>query len=441
MGKMFQNIDLSHTLRALQNRNYRLYCYGQGISLVGTWAQRVAVGWLVYRLTGSALMLGIVGFVGDIPTAVFAPIAGVLADRLDRFRVIVLVQSLAMLQAFALAALVLADVVEIWHILVLMFISGLLTAFDIPSRQSFMVELIERREDISNAVALNSSLVTGARLIGPSIAGLLIATVGEGICFLVNAVSYFAVIGCLIAMKIKPFQPAAKKSEVMGDLKQGVSYVFGFPPMRSIVLLLGLVSLMGVPYQVLMPIFAKDILQGGPSTLGFLMGASGAGAFLGAFYLASRRSIWGLENYIAVATWIFGIALLAFAFSSMLWLSLLLMVVTGFGMMSQMASCNTMLQSLAEDDKRGRVLSFYAIAYRGMYPVGCFMAGVLADSIGAPATLWIGGVCVLGGGAWYTRALPGLRAAIHEVFTKFGFPKEDVPDPVAASEPPVALEE
>lgn len=438
---MFQNIDLSLTLRALKHRNYRLYCYGQGISLIGTWAQRVAVGWLVYRLTDSALMLGVVGFVGDIPTAVFAPIAGVLADRLNRFRVLVIVQTLAMVQAIVLAALVLAGVVEVWHILVLMLISGLLTSFDVPTRQSFMVELIESREDLGNAVALNSSLVTGARLIGPSVAGILIATVGEGICFLVNAVTFLAVIGCLLAMKMKPFKRTAKPARMLGELKQGFSYVFGFPPMRSILLLLGLISLMGVPYQVLMPVFAKDILQGGPSALGFLMGCSGAGALIGAIYLASRRSVWGLETFIALATGVFGIGLVAFALSSILWISLLLMVITGFGMMSQMAACNTMLQALAEDDKRGRVMSFYAIAYRGMYPVGSLLAGLLADEIGAPATLLIGGACVLAGGGWYTRSLPALRDAIRPVFAGMGFLEDGAPAIPRAPNPSIAIEE
>ena len=438
---MFHAIDLNLITRALHHRNYRLYYYGQGISLIGTWAQRVAVGWLVYRITGSALMLGVVGFVGDIPSVLVAPIAGVLADRWDRYRVIVVVQSLAMVQAIILAALVLTGKVEVWHIIVLTAVSGMLTSFDVPTRQSFIVELIERREDLGNAVALNSSLVNGARLIGPSIAGILIATVGEGMCFLVNAVSYLAVIGCFVAMKFKPIQRAVKESPLLGELKQGFSYVFGFPPMRSILLLLGLISFMGVPFQILMPVFAKDILHGGPSALGFLMGCSGAGAFLGAIYLASRRTVWGLETFIAVATGIFGIGLMAFSLSNFLWLSMVLMVITGFGMISQMASCNTMLQSLAEDDKRGRVMSFYTIAYRGMYPMGSLFAGFLASEIGAPATLFLGGVSVLVGGAWYTRSLPAMREAIRPVFAGLGFREDDAQTVARAPDPPVVLEE
>ena len=437
---MFHAVDLNLIVRALHHRNYRLYSYGQGISLIGTWAQRLAVGWLVYRLTGSALMLGVIGFVGDIPAVLVAPIAGVLADRWNRYRLIVVVQSLAMVQAVILAALVLADVVVIWHIIVLTLVSGLLTSFDVPTRQSFFVELIERREDLGNAVALNSSLVNGARLIGPSIAGILIATVGEGMVFLLNAVSYIAVIGCFVAMKIKPFERPTKSSPMLRELKQGFAYVSGFPPMRSILLLLGLISLMGVPFQILMPVFAKDILQGGPSVLGFLMGCSGAGAFLGAIYLAARRTVHGLETFIAVATGIFGIGLIAFSLSSFLWLSLLLMVITGFGMIAQMASCNTMLQSLTEDDKRGRVMSFYTIAYRGMYPVGSLFAGFLASRIGAPATLFIGGLCVLAGGAWYTRSLPAMREAIHPIFARMGVDAENATVSRSA-DPPVVIEE
>ena len=438
---MFHAIDLSLISRALQHRNYRLYCYGQGISLIGTWAQRVAVSWLVYRLTGSAFMLGVVGFVGDIPAVLFAPIAGVLADRWDRHRLIEVVQSLAMLQAIILATLVLTGAVAVWHIIVLTMVSGLLTSFDVPTRQSYLVELIERREDLGNAVALNSSLVNGARLIGPSIAGILIATVGEGICFLLNAVSYVAVIGCFVAMKVKPWQRTAGTEPLLRELKQGFAYVFGFPPMRSILLLLGLISLMGVPFQILMPVFARDILHGGPSLLGFLMGCSGAGAFLGAIYLASRKNVLGLERLIPIATGIFGIGLIAFSLSRTLWLSLALMVVTGFGMISQMASSNTMLQTLAEDSKRGRVMSFYTIAYRGMYPLGSLLAGSLASRIGAPRTLLIGGVCCLIGGALFARQLPAMRQAMHPVFARMGYLSAEGPDLSRAADARVTLEE
>jgi MFS family permease len=324
---------------------------------------------------------------------------------------------------------------------VLTLFSGLLTAFEVPVRQSYIVEMIERREDLGNAVALNSSLVNGARLIGPSIAGILIATVGEGICFVLNAVSYLAVIGCFAAMKIKPHQRTVSTEPVLRDLRQGIAYVFGFAPMRSILLLLGLISFMGVPFQILMPVFAKDILHGGPSALGFLMGCSGAGAFFGAIYLASRRTVWGLETFIAVATGIFGLGLMAFSLSTVLWLSMILMVITGFGMIAQMASCNTMLQSLAEDDKRGRVMSFYTIAYRGMYPMGTLFAGFLASEFGAPATLFLGGVCVLIGGAWYTRSLPAMREAIQPAFARMGFLESDDQSVPRAPEPPVAIEE
>jgi MFS family permease len=438
---MFNGIDLSLISRALQHRNYRLYFYGQGISLIGVWAQRVAVSWLVYRLTGSALMLGVVGFVGDIPAVLAAPIAGVLADRWDRRRLVMLVQSLAMVQAFVLAALVLTEMVAVWHIIVLTLFSGVLTAFEVPTRQSYIVELIERREDLGNAVALNSSLVNGARLLGPSIAGILIATVGEGICFLLNAVSYLAVIGCFVAMQVKPWQRTASVEPILQDFKQGFDYVFGFPPMRSILLLLGLISLMGVPFQILMPVFARDILHGGPSVLGFLMGCSGGGALLGAIYLASRKSVLGLERLIPIATGIFGIGLVAFSLSRTLPVSLALMVVTGFGMISQMASSNTMLQTLAEDSKRGRVLSYYTIAYRGMYPLGSLLAGSLASQIGAPGTLLIGGVCCLIGGALFARQLPAMRQAMQPIFARMGYLSAEGPEISRAAEARVTLEE
>src|SRR3990167_6590804 len=367
------SIDLKLIHRALRHRNYRLYFYGQTISLIGTWAQRLAVGWLVYRLTGSAFVLGLVGFVGDLPAFLFAPLAGVLADRWPRYRLVVLLQALAMIQALVLAILVLTGAVTVWHVIVLSMFLGVLNAFDIPTRQSFLVELIERREDLGNAIALNSSMVNAARLLGPSLAGVLIATVGEGMCFLLNGISYVAVLASLLAMKIRPSEREAAGTRIFQELKQGFAYVAGFAPMRSILLLVALTSLMGVPYQVLMPVFAKDILHGGPYVLGFLMGCSGVGALAGAVYLAARKTVMGLESVITLAAGGFWIGLVAFSFSRGLWLSLVLMVLTGFGMISQLSSSNTVLQTIAEDDKRGRVMSFYTMAYRGMVPPGSLL--------------------------------------------------------------------
>ena len=418
------SIDLKLIHRALRHRNYRLYFYGQTISLIGTWAQRLAIGWLVYRLTGSAFVLGLVGFVGDLPAFLFAPLAGVLADRWPRHRLVVLLQALAMIQALVLAILVLTGAVTVWHVIVLSMFLGVLNAFDVPTRQSFLVELIERREDLGNAIALNSSMVNAARLLGPSLAGVLIATVGEGMCFLLNGISYVAVLASLLAMKIRPSEREAAGTRIFQELKQGFAYVAGFAPMRSILLLVALTSLMGVPYQVLMPVFAKDILHGGPYVLGFLMGCAGVGALAGAVYLAARKTVMGLESVITLAAGVFGIGLVAFSFSRILWLSLGLMVLTGFGMIVQLSSSNTVLQTIAEDDKRGRVMSFYTMAYRGMVPLGSLLAGILASTIGAPGTLLIGGVCCLAGSVLFARNLSTWRKAIRPLYSRLGFAPE-----------------
>jgi MFS family permease len=409
---------LKFIARALYSRNYRLFFAGQGVSLIGTWMQRIALGWLVYRLTGSAFLLGMVGFAGQIPIFLLSPIAGVLADRWNRRRLIIVTQILSMLQAFVLAFLILTHTIAIWHIILLSIFLGIVNAFDTPVRQAFVVEMIEKKEDLGNAIALNSSIFNCARLLGPSIAGILIAAVGEGICFLLNGISYIAVIFALIAMRIKPQKKPIRQTHVLHGLKEGFAYSFGFAPIRSILLLLGLVSLVGMPYTVLMPIFAKDILHGGPRTLGFLMGATGVGALVGALYLASRRSPKGLEKIIALSTTIFGIGLIVFSSSRQVWLSLPLMSLTGFGMMVQMASSNTILQTITDDDKRGRVMSFYTMSFLGTAPFGSLLAGGLAGKIGTPQTLLLGGVCCILGAFLFTRQLSTLRETIGQAFTR-----------------------
>ena len=385
-------------------------------------------------------MLGLVGFVGELPAFLFAPLAGVLADRWPRYRLVVLLQALAMIQALVLAILVLTGAVTVWHLLVLSMFLGVLNAFDIPTRQAFLVELIERREDLGNAIALNSSMVNAARLLGPSLAGVLIATVGEGMCFLLNGISYVAVLASLLAMRIRPSEREAPGARILQELKQGFAYVAGFAPMRSILLLVALTSLMGVPYQVLMPVFAKDILHGGPYVLGFLMGCSGLGALVGAVYLAARKTVMGLESVITVAAGVFGIGLVAFSFSRVLWISLALMVLTGFGMIAQMSSSNTVLQTIAEDDKRGRVMSFYTMAYRGMVPLGSLLAGILASTIGAPGTLLIGGVCCLAGSFLFARNLSSWREAIHPLYVRMGFVSARQTEIPAATDPGMPFE-
>jgi len=413
-------------VRALRSRNYRLFFVGQGISLVGTWMQRIAVSWMIYRLTGSAFLLGIVGFVGQIPTFLIAPYAGVLADRLNRHRVVVITQVLAMLQALVLAVLALTGAIEVWHILVLSVVLGLINGFDIPTRQSFVVEMVENREDLGNAIALNSFLVNGARLVGPSVAGILIATMGEGVCFLVNGLSYLAVIASLLMMALPPRRIAARNVSVLHDLREGAVYAFHSVPIRSVLLLLALVSLMGMPYVTLLPVFAKDILHGGPHTLGFLAGASGLGAVIGAFYLASRESVVGLVRLICLAAAFFGIGLLAFSFSTFFWLSCLTLMVVGFAMMTQMAGSNTILQTIVEEEKRGRVMSFYTMAFMGMAPFGSLLAGTLAGLIGAPWTLVVSGVACLLGALWFASRIPAMRKVIRPIYIEKGIlPADD----------------
>ena len=413
--------------RALSHRNYRLFFGGQGISLIGTWMQQIAMSWLAYRLTHSALLLGVIGFTSRIPTFLLASLAGVLADRWNRHRILVITQTLSMVQAMILAILVLTETVAVWHIISLSLLLGLINALDIPARQSFVVDMIERREDLGNAIALNSSIVNGARLIGPSIAGILIATLGEGMCFFINGLSFIAVIMALLAMKIAPKQREMQSWQVFQRLKEGFSYAFGFAPIRSVLLLLALVSLMGMPYTVLMPIFAENILHGGPKALGFLMGATGVGAIVGSIYLASRKSVLGLGRIIVISSNLFGVGLIAFSLSRFFWLSLLFMLLTGFGMMVQMASSNTVLQTIVEEDKRGRVMSFYTMAFMGMVPFGSLLAGSLANKIGAPNTVMIGGVACILGSLIFAKLLPSLRKIARPIYVEKGIISEELP--------------
>ncbi len=406
--------------RTLRYRNYRLFFCGQLVSLVGTWMQATALSWLVYRLTNSAFLLGIVGFTSQMPAFLVSPLAGVFADRFNRQRMVIATQILAMLQASILAVLTLTGIVTVWHILGLSLMLGTINAIDIPTRQSFLLELVEQREDLGNAIALNSSMFNGARLIGPSIAGLVIAEVGEGMCFLLNALSFIAVIAALLAMKIHNGEKERDTKGVLEGFKEGVSYAFGFAPIKAILLLLGLVSLMGMPYTVLMPIVAGEILHGGPHTLGFLMGAIGVGALSGALYLASRKTVVGLAKWIPTAAGIFSVGIIAFSFSRELILSITLLFVAGFGLMVQMASSNTILQTISDDDKRGRVMSFYTMAFMGMAPFGSLLSGSIASSIGVQATLMINGFICFIGALLFARNLPFLRTKIRPIYIKKG---------------------
>jgi MFS family permease len=382
--------------------------------------QRLAVGWFVYRLTNSALWLGIVSFAGQIPCFFLTPFGGVAADRYRKQTLLIITQVLSMLQALVLAVLVLTDNAAIWHLIVLNISLGVINAFDMPTRQAFVVEMVEKREDLGNAIALNSSMVNVARLLGPSAAGVLVATAGEGVCFLVNAASYLAVIVSLFLMKVNSPARQSGKGTAWQQIKGGLRYAFGFAPIKYIILLLALVSVTGMPYVVLMPIFARDILHGGPSTLGFLMGASGVGALTGAAYLARRKTVLGLGRIIALAVCLFGVGIIGFSLSTVIWTSMSFVLLIGLGMMVQMASSNTILQTIVEDDMRGRVMSFYAVAFLGMAPFGSLLAGGLAHRIGATNTLLIGGSCCILGSILFAAKLPSLRKIAHPIYVQKG---------------------
>ncbi len=411
---------LSVLLRALRHRNYRLFFIGQSISLVGTWMTRLAATWLLWRLTHSVEMLGLLGFAGQVPTFLFAPIAGVWVDRLNRHSLLVATQVLAMLQAFTLAALVLSGSIMVWEIFALQLLLGLVNAFDMPARQSLLIDLIEDRADLSNAVALNSSMVNGARLIGPSIAGLLIAWVGEGWCFLADGVSYLAVIASLLIMRVALKPRAVKGKRVLHDLRDGLRHAFGFAPIRAILLLLALLGLAGMPYRVLMPVIAAQTLHGGPHTLGFLMAAMGGGALIGALYLASRSTVLGLGRLIPYAVVIFGVSLVGVGLSRWLPLSLLLMFTMGVGFMVHLAASNTLIQTLVREEMRGRVMALYLMAFMGTATFGSLLAGVVAAAVGAPLTLVGGGLVCVGGAVVFWFKLPRLREQVRPIYIEKG---------------------
>ncbi|HKW10494.1 MAG TPA: MFS transporter [Gemmatimonadaceae bacterium] len=407
-------------LRALRHRNYRLFFGGQSVSLIGTWITRIATSWLVYRLTGSALLLGVVGFCGQIPSLLLSPVAGVLIDRHDRHRILVITQVCSMLQSLALALLALPGIITVNEILALQVAQGVINAFDTPARQSFIVDMIEDRADLPNAIALNSTMVNGSRIIGPSIGGVVIAAVGEGWCFMIDAISYVAVIASLLAMHVSHRSHRRAEGRVVEELRAGFAYVSRSLPMRSSLLLLALVATMGMPYTVLMPAVASDSLHGGAHTLGFLMTASGLGALAGALYLASRNSVLGLGRAMVVSTIAFGIGLAAFSQSRLLWLSLLLLPIVGGGMMVETAATNTILQTIVEEHMRGRVMSFYTMAFLGTAPLGSLLAGVLADRIGAPTTILLGGIACVGAGIWFGIRLPVLRRYLRPIYVRKG---------------------
>jgi len=420
--------DYSHAWRALRYRNFRLFFGGQSISLIGTWMTRVATSWLVYRLTKSPLLLGTVGFAGQIPTFLLAPIAGVIVDRIDRRKVLVWTQTLAMVQSLALAFLTLSHRITVAEVLALSVMQGVINAFDMPGRQSFMVKMVENRADLSNAIAINSSMVNAARLVGPSLAGLLIAAANEGWCFLVDGISYIAVIASLVMMRLPAGAEQRENSSMVAQLREGWTYVASSVPIRTILLLFALLSLMGWPFMVLMPVFAGQILHGGPHTLGFLMGAVGVGSLLSALSLVVRRSVRGLTKMIPIAAAIFGVGLICFGLSASIWLSMPLMFVTGFGMMQGLTTSNTIIQTLVDEDMRGRVMSYYTMAFVGMAPFGSLLAGSLANAIGAPRTVIVSGAACIAGALWFWFRLPAVRKEMRPIYERLGIvPPRGVP--------------
>jgi MFS family permease len=411
---------ITGTFRALKNRNYRLFYTGQGISLIGTWMQQVAMSWLIYRITGSAFMLGIVGFCSQVPSLFIFSFAGMIADRMDKRKMLIITQSLAMTQASILTVLVFTESISISHIILLSLAMGIINAFDMPLRQSFVIDTIERREDLANAIALNSSLFNAARLIGPTVAGAVISIAGEGICFLLNAISYIAVIISLVRMTVLFKGQSVRKSNPLADIKSGIKYTLGFQPIRSIILLLALISFAGIPYMVLMPVFAKTVLHGNAHTLGLLTGFAGFGALTGALYLASKKSVIGLIRIISIATVLFGISLCLFAFSRVLPLSLLFAIFIGFSMIITMASCNTVLQTIVDDSMRGRVMAFYNVAFMGTAPFGSLAAGSLSEKIGPTFTVLSFGCVTIIGALLFITSIPRIKKLVRPIYIQKG---------------------
>jgi MFS family permease len=424
-----QGSRLAMAVRALRHRNFQLFFAGQLISLIGTWMQTVAESWLVYRLTGSTLLLGTVGFASQIPVFLIAPIGGIVADRKNRHRVVIATQTSAMLLAGTLATLTLTHRVHVWHVIVLAACLGVVNAFDIPARQAFLMDMVGR-EDLMNAIALNSSMFNGARIIGPAIAGILVASIGEGWCFAANSVSYIAVIAGLLMMRIDHPTRIANQGSPIENILEGFQFARNTGPIRAILLLLGLISFVGVPYAVLMPVFADQILHGGARGLGILMGATGVGALLGAASLAAKVGLKGLGRLIGLCAGGFGVSLILFSFSRVFWLSTLLLIPVGFFIMVQMASSNTLIQSMVPDRLRGRILAVYSMMFMGMAPFGSLSAGAVAHHIGAPWTVAIGGFACIGGSVFFLMHLPSIRGEARELILAQGMtagsPAEDM---------------
>jgi len=442
-GKISTAIEPSRLpamFRALKHRNYQYFFIGQLLSLIGTWMQSVAEAWLVYRLTGSTVLLGLITFSNQIPVFLLASVGGAVADKYNRQRILQITQTSAMILATALTVLTLTNTIQVWHLFVIAVLLGLTNAFDIPTRQAFIVDIV-RREDLTNAIALNSSMFNGARIVGPAVAGLLVASVGEGWCFGINAVSYIAVLTGLFLIKIETRRKVNVPGSAISKIVEGFKFVAKTSPVRTLLLLLGVVSLMGSPYAVLMPIFADQILKGGASGLGILMGASGVGALAGALALAARKSMKGLGRWIAIASAGFGASIIAFSFSRSFWLSALCLVPAGFSMMIQMASSNTLVQSMVPDNLRGRVMAVYSMMFMGMAPLGAMLAGTLAERIGAPYTVALGGAACIAGAIIFSLNLTEFRTEAREIIIALNAASGSPPERATGAAALLALQE
>jgi MFS family permease len=407
-------------LRAFRHRNFRLYFGGQSISLIGTWIQQIALGWTIYQLTHSSWLLGLVSFAGQVPLFILTPFAGVLVDRWNRHRTLVITQSLSLLQALILAIVVSTHVLQVWNLVVLNIFAGIILAIDLPARQTFMVEMVGSGPDLPNAVALNAFVINGGRMVGPAIAGLLLTMVTPAVCFFLNAISYIPVVAALCAMHLPPPKPIAHHASPRQQLVEGVRYAMGFPPIRAILLLVALASLFGMPYAVLMPVFAAEVLHGGAHTLGLLMTAPGIGALIGTFYLATRKSIYGAGVRVAAGACIFGAGLFATGLARNQVIALIALGFVGLGMIVQLATSNTVLQMIVDDDKRGRVMSLYTMAFMGMAPFGSILGGALAHYTGVPVTLLFGGTACVAGAILFATKIPVLRPMVLPIYARKG---------------------
>ena len=418
-------VSVGAIFRAFRYRNYRLFFFGQGVSLIGTWTQQVALSWLVYRLTGSTLLLGVVAFSNQIPTLFLGPFAGVVADRFNRKQLLLWTQGLSMVQALVLAALVLAGAIEPWHIVALSIAIGTVNAFDIPIRQSFVIEMVERREDLGNAIALNSAMFNSARFIGPMVAGIMISTVGEGVCFLINGISYLAVLAVLQAIRVAEKERRRQTGPFWGEFREAIDYARNFKPIIAILALLSVFSIAGAPYLVLMPAYAKDVLHGGAHTFGFLMSAAGIGALSATMYLASRKNANGLIRLIPAAAGAFGLAIAAFALSHSFTFCVFFLFIAGFSMMTHIASSNTIIQTIVDEDKRGRIMSLFAMSFMGVMPFGSLVAGSIAGKIGVQDTMLLGAACCIGGALIFASKLPMLCNLLRPVFADMNICEEE----------------